>query len=125
MTNLTAKVEFSTTNENAARDTIAYMLNDANPYVTAAGTPLVVLVEIEDAPGETEYVVVSLRSNGTPVADMDIESGDALAEWKKTLPATTDVVDIECFTVTTPGAEKATPKRTPSRLLVGVAYQLR
>jgi hypothetical protein len=124
MTNLNASTAYATTDENAARDTIAFMLNDENLYVTAEGTPLVVLVEIEGNTG-TGFVVVALDSDGSEIEDMDIASGNALAAWKNTLPAATAVVDIECFTVTTPGTQKAVPQRTPSRLLCGVAYQLR
>lgn len=125
MTNLTASTAFSSTDENAARETIAYMLSDENLYVTAEGTPLVVLVEI-DGPTGTMFAVVSLASDGTTVEDMDIASGDALAAWKTTLPTTADVADIECFAVTTPGPQRAVPQtRIASRLLCGVAYQLR
>lgn len=124
MTNLTASTAYANTNENDARDIIAYMLNDENRYVTAESTPLVVLVEIEGEKG-VGFLIVCLDSDGSEIEDMDIASGDALAAWKETLPATTEVVDIECFTVTTPGPRKKMPERTPSRLLCGVAYQLR
>lgn len=124
MTNLTASTAYANTDENDARDIITYMLNDENRYVTAEGTPLVVLVEIESATG-AGFLIVCLDSDGSEIEDMDTAAGDALAAWKETLPATTDIIDIECFPVTTPGPQKSAPQRTPSRLLCGVAYQLR
>lgn len=124
MTNLIASTAYTFADETGARDVITFMLNDDNRYVTAENTPMIVLVEAEATTGDM-FAVVCLDSDGSEIEDMDIASGDALAAWKETLPATTEIIDIECFTVTTPGPARKLPARTPSRLLCGVAYQLR
>jgi len=102
MPKLFATTVYRTTDETDAREVIAHML-DNNQAVTKEITPSVVLVELETADGRTGFNVVELRVNGYgPDVDIDFEGGEALGEWKtRELPASAEVVDIECFTVET------------------------
>jgi hypothetical protein len=104
MPKLFATTAHHTTDENTAREVVAYMLN-GNQAVTREITPSIVLAEI-DVNGSTVYHVIRLNTNGYgPDVDVDFEGGEALAEWKTRELANfadnAEVVDIECFTVET------------------------
>lgn len=96
---LTAKTDFTSTNETETREVIAFMLN-ANQAITKDMTPYVALVEFDHA-GHTYYAAVSLSRNACHSfegMDVDFEIGEALGAWKSGLPTGAEVVDLETFT---------------------------
>lgn len=123
MGQLIAKTEYITADETAAYNTVAYMLDHANTYVTAESTPEINVFDIEDDNGDIVYAVVSLNSDGSHIEDFEEASCDAVDAWKASLNGEARIIDVSFHKVTTAGPEQRKPK-TPARLLCGVAYQL-
>jgi hypothetical protein len=128
MPKLFATTTHRTTDETDARAVVAHML-DNNQSVVKNITPCVILAEIDFADGGTGWYVIELRVNGYgPDVDVDVEGGEALAEWKQRaheLPTGAEVVNIECFTVET---EYVRPPFNPNRTAynpTSVGYALR
>lgn len=125
MGQLIAKTEYITDNEAAAYRTVEYMLNDANPYVTAESTPEIDVFDIEDDNGGITYVVVSLNSDGSYVENFEEAACDAVDAWKTALGGVR-IIDVAFFKVTTAGPQKPKPQpKVQPWKLCGVGYQLR